>query len=110
MAYSDGTPFYRKCPIPATTSAVTVTKPIQSKGYQSITVAADGLAAAEEADLFIKVGTGWEVLADSAGTARKLTATITQLTLEGGPTYGVTKDATAGACGIFVIRQVLAGE
>lgn len=96
---------YSKNPIADTTDAVTVQRPINTAGAHSIVVSANNLAGAEEADLYVKVGAGWEVLVDAAGTARKLTAAITMLTLDGGPRYGVTKDLTAGACGIYVSRR-----
>jgi hypothetical protein len=104
MAYSDGTLFYKRAPISPTTAAVTAKAPFNVRG-SAVIVAADNLAGAEEVDIFVKVGSGWETLVDSAGTARKLTATITMLTLEADAVYAVTKDATAGACGVFVSRQ-----
>lgn len=68
-------------------------------------IAADNLAGAEEVDIFIYVNGGWETATDADGNAVKLTATIPTLTLVAGPRYAVTKDATAGACGVFVSKQ-----
>lgn len=105
MAYSDGTRFYKSTPISPQTAAVTAKAPFDTNGCSAVIVAADNLAGAEEVDIFVWVNGGWETLVDSAGTAKKLTATITMLTLDGGPRYAVTKDTTAGACGVFVSRQ-----
>jgi hypothetical protein len=92
---------------PATTDAVTAKQPFETAGYQAVTVAADVLAGAEEADLFVSVNGTWKTLVDLTGTAVKLTATITMVTLEGGPLYAVTKDSTASACTVVVIPQVV---
>jgi hypothetical protein len=90
-----------------TTDAVTAKQPFETAGYQAVIVAADKLAGAEEVDLFIDANGTWLTLADSSGTAIKLTATITSLALEGGPRYACTKDATATATGVVVIPQTV---
>lgn len=89
--------------IPSATGAVTAKTPFETQGYSTVIVSANLLAGAEEVDFFIDAGGTWVALPDAAltGTA-KLTATITAIELAAGPRYAVTKDATAGACGVFV--------
>lgn len=87
--------------IASQTAAVTAKATVESGSYQTITISADNLAGVETADIFVNVGGTWKTLVDATGTAVKLTASITFQCLEGGPTYGVTKTATAGSCGVF---------
>lgn len=72
-----------------------------------ITIVANNLAGAEEVDLYISVdsGTTWITLVDSVGNAVKLTATVPMRTLYAPALYGVLKDATAGACGVYVFQR-----
>jgi hypothetical protein len=85
------------------TAAVTTKAPFETNGYDRVFVSANLLAGAEEIDLFMDAGGTWVAVPDVAmtGTA-KLTATITGLELAAGPRYAAIKDATAGACGVFV--------
>jgi hypothetical protein len=87
------------------TAAVTEEQDLSTKYYKNVVVAADGLAGAEEVDIFIKVN-GEYVIYASGGTAIKLTATQPSATLPGGPIYGFLKDATAGACGVFALLSL----
>jgi hypothetical protein len=89
--------------IAPTTAAVTAKQAFETNGYDRVFVSWSLGAGAEEADLFMDVGGSWVAVPDVAmtGTA-KLTATITGLELAAGPRYAVVKDATAGACGIYV--------
>ena len=66
-----------------------------------IAISADVLASAEECDIYVMAGNTWTIAVDAFGAAAKLTATKPMAILRGGPTYGVTKDATAGACGVY---------
>ena len=93
--------------IAATTSAVTAKADFNSGAYPAVVIAADNLAGAEEADIFMDVNGTWKTVVDLTGTAVKLTASITMVTLEGGPRYGVVKDATAGACAVVAIPQLV---
>ena len=90
-------------PIPPATAAQATTQGFETNGYERIMVCADNLAGAEEVDLFIEAGGTFVALPDAAmtGTA-KLTATITALALDAGYRYGVRKDSTVGACGVYV--------
>jgi hypothetical protein len=85
------------------TDAVSAKTAFETNGYERAFLSANLLAGAEEVDIFIDAGGTWVPLPDAAmtGTA-KLTATITALELAAGPRYAVTKDATVGACGVFV--------
>lgn len=105
MAYSDGTLFYKKAPISPQTAAVTAKAPVDARAYSAVTLSADNLAGAEEVDIFIWVNGGWETYTASDGAAIKLTATIPLRRLDGGARYGVVKDTTAGACGVFAEYQ-----
>ncbi len=98
-------PSYISTVIAAQTGAVSAKQPFSAEGAESVTVSANLLAGAEEVDLFMDSNGTWLVLADSEGTAIKLTATITMLVLEGGNRYAATKDATVGACGVYVTRN-----
>jgi hypothetical protein len=67
------------------------------------TLIANNLASAEEVDVYFSVdgGATW-VLMQSGGTAVKLTATTPYVTFTTPMTIGVVKDATAGACGVYM--------
>lgn len=88
--------------ISATTSAVATQQTVQSLNHSSIFLSADNLAGVEEVDIYYRANNAWVVVADpSTGNAVKLTASIPVVRLAGGPLYGVLKDATAGACGVY---------
>lgn len=89
--------------IPPTTGSVVTQVVVPSDKFPYIVLSASNLAGAEEVDIYLRSGSAWVVVADpSTGNAVKLTASIPTQTLRGGPEYGVLKDATAGACGVFV--------
>ncbi len=88
-----------------TTGAVSVKQTINAMSYPSVIVACRGLAAAEEADLFINVAGDWDTLKDIDGNVLKFTASITMMSLDGGAIYAVTKDATGAATGVDMIPQ-----
>lgn len=90
--------------IQATSDAVSTKQPFETYNHKFVIVGTDALATTEEADLFVKQGNTWVTLTDLTGTAVKLTASIQSITLDGGPEYAATKDATAGACGVYVTR------
>ncbi len=92
--------------IAPTTAAVVAKVPLDATGYAAVILSANLLAGAEEVDIFFNSGGTWMTAADSTGTAIKLTATITSQVLEGGPMYGVLKDATVGACAVVADLQV----
>lgn len=87
--------------IAATTGAVVTQQPVQSDKDPYIFLSADNLAGAEECDIYYRANNTWVVVADLTGTAVKLTASLPAIRLAGGPLYGVLKDATAGACGVY---------
>jgi hypothetical protein len=88
--------------IAATTGAVVTQQVVQSDKHPYIFLSADLLAGAEEVDIYYRANNTWVVVADPAtGNAVKLTASIPVVRLAGGPLYGVLKDATAGACGVY---------
>lgn len=66
---------------------------------------ADNLAGAETATVYIRSGATWVTAKDNAGAVYRLSATVTMLSLPNGPVYGVLKDATAGACGIYLSKR-----
>ena len=86
--------------IQPTTAAVTTQTQIPACN-QSVFVHADNLATTETVPILFRSGATWKALTDSAGNVQKLTATIPVLTLVGGLVYAVTKDATAGSCGVY---------
>jgi hypothetical protein len=88
--------------IASQTAAVTAKASVETGAYGTVTFSADNLAGAEEVDLFVNVGGTWKTLVDADGAAVTLTVNKTFATVEGGPTYAAVKDATAGACGVFV--------
>jgi hypothetical protein len=95
----------RRTVIVATTDAVSTKQSFETQGYPSVIICADNLDGSEEVDLFMLVGDEWKTVVDETGTAKKLTASITMLVLIGGPVYAATKDATAGATGVYFYRQ-----
>ena len=94
--------------IAPTTSAIAynnasgLSKPFSTTAYERVVVGADNLATTEEVDIYIVFPTGVKAATNVSGTAQKLTASIPALALEAGPTYICSKDATAGACGVYV--------
>lgn len=87
--------------IPAGTAAVTTPQAFDTAELSALSVVAFGLAGAET--FGVKVydfeAEDWDdVYVD--GAALTLTATAPGVVLEGGPRYGFTKDATAGAAGL----------
>lgn len=74
--------------------------------YQFVTISADALAAAETAevvDIEVVSGSTPVVVADPAtGTARQLTVDVPALQLAGGVVYRLSKNATQGACGLYM--------
>lgn len=87
--------------IPPTTGAVSTKADFDATTYFQVIIAADALATTETATIFVKVNGAYAPMANPAGTAAGLTATVAGITLPGGVVYGVTKQATAGACGVF---------
>lgn len=87
--------------IAATTSAVTVKARIRVTEVPS-TIIADNLATTEECDLFFSVdnGTTWKTLQED-GAPTVLTATNNAVAIYSPMLIGITKDATAGACGVY---------
>lgn len=90
--------------IAPTTAAFASQQSIETRDYAYIVVSADNLGSGEDVDIYIKVGNSWKVLTDLGGNVVKLTGSspaIPALRLDGGPEYGLTKDATAGSCGVW---------
>ena len=88
--------------IAPTTSAVTTHGVVDGSDYEWVDLVAYGLAGSEECDIFIKTPQGYVAAPNLNQTAAaKLTTTITTVRLEGGLEYGVTKDATVAATGIY---------
>ena len=84
------------------TAAVVTQLPVQSEKYPYIFLSADNLAGAEEVDIYYKSGETWVVVSDPAtGSPVKLTVAIPVQILRGGALYGILKDLTAGACGVY---------
>lgn len=69
--------------------------------YRHIVASADGLATTEAVAVNIISGATAKPFMDDAGEAVTLTATVTNVTLPGGPTYQFVKDASAGSCGVY---------
>lgn len=88
--------------ITPTTAAVATQVDFDASTYRSVVVAADVLAGAEVATIYAKVNGSYIPMVNSLGAAAGLTALLPAITLPGGFTYGVTKGATAGACGVFI--------
>lgn len=79
----------------------TATVPLSTDGYEFVVVSALGLAGAEEVPINIVLGGTEKQVTNTSGTAQKLTATIVTLQLAGGPTYSLTKPATASAASLY---------
>lgn len=92
--------------IAPTTDAVAYTSasaaPVDTAAYSHVTVSTDNLAGSEEVDIYAISGSTAKAATDASGTVQVLTASIPFLKLEAGPTYRFSKDATAGACGVYV--------
>lgn len=86
--------------IAATTAAVSNQTPYDAGPHSEVSFLAYGLAGAETITPYVATSGGWVQLYDSSGTAITMTATKPQLVLPGGPRYGFTKSATAGAAGL----------
>jgi hypothetical protein len=68
------------------------------------TLKADGLAGAEEVDIYsVSLTRATEVMYDRSGNAQKLTATAPQIQIHGPERFTIAKDATAGACEVEVL-------
>lgn len=78
---------------------------IVTNKYDTVILAAENLAGAEEVDIFIIINGVEVVVTDAAGDPAKLTLAVPTCVLEGGPMYRVEKDSTAGACGVFAILR-----
>lgn len=71
-------------------------------GQLPVLLFANNLAGAEEVDIFLSPdGTNWQVYKEGS-TTKVLTATITMLPLAYPGRYKVSKDATVGACAVFI--------
>jgi hypothetical protein len=90
--------------IAPTTTGIATKTPFETGDSPSVTVSADGLGGAETCTLFIDSnGTGtYKALSFSDSTAVTLTVARPAVTLQGGPRYAVTKDATSANCGVYV--------
>jgi len=89
--------------IPQQTAAEATQKPYKITADRvPTTILADNLAGAEEVDFYFSIdgGTTWKVL-QVDGSPVVLTATDNAKTFFGPMLIGVTKDATAGACGVY---------
>ncbi|MGH7744020.1 MAG: hypothetical protein ACREQ5_04270 [Candidatus Dormibacteria bacterium] len=88
------------------TAAVT-SPPFPTASNDTITVSADHLATTETVTLqFLANGVAKQVT-DLTGTAVNLTASISGVVLEGGPSYVFVKSVTASACGVYVSPKIL---
>lgn len=87
--------------IAPTTAAVATKTDFDASTYQTVIIAADALAGIEVATIFAKVNGSYIPMVNALGAAAGLTLALPAITLPGGFTYGVTKGATAGACGVF---------
>lgn len=85
------------------TGAVTTSALLDTSAMESVVLHADGLAGAEEVDVYI-LG-GQTEIPFYNGAVIKLTNTITSVVLPTGPTYGIRKDATVAACGVYASFQ-----
>lgn len=70
--------------------------------YGKPVVSVTGLATSETITFYIKAGTTWLAVADSAGTPISFTATYQSDIFNGPGEYGYIKDATAGAIALYV--------
>lgn len=97
IAYSRTTTYQNN----AATATWNPPNPVITAGYGGVVISADALAGAEEVDIYALSGGTWLPVVNVSGTAQKLTASISQLKLESGPTYAASKDATAADCGVY---------
>lgn len=89
------------------TEAVSQHADLATKYYEKVVVAADGLAEAEEVDIFVKTNGKYVPFTMPDGeTPAKLTATNAAIELAGGPVYGFLKDSTEAAVGVAVIMSL----
>lgn len=87
--------------IPAATAAVNTQVDYDATMFGTVIIAADTLATTETSTIFVKVNGKYVPMVNAGGTAGSLTATVPAIVLPGGVVYGITKQATAGACGVF---------
>jgi len=87
--------------IPPGTGAVATKADYDATVFGTVILVADALATTETATVFVKVNGSYVPMVNPGGTAVSLTATVPAVVLPGGVTYGVTKAATASACGVF---------
>lgn len=76
--------------------------PLDTAGYSHIVVSCATLAGAETVAIKMVCGDQLIDVVDSAGTAKTLTATITQLRLDGGPTYVFVTSVTVETRNVYV--------
>jgi len=93
------------CMVAPTTDAKALgdagTAVFDARGYSEVVITADALATTEEVDISHASGGTFILSRNDVGAAYVLTATITSIRLAGGLIYGVAKDATASACGVY---------
>lgn len=65
--------------------------------YGNPVIVIDGLAGAETASLWKYVNGDYEEVTDSSGTQITFTATAAEHSFNGGRSFGLTKDVTAGS-------------
>lgn len=93
--------------VPAQTAAVTDLAVLNTKYYGHVVVFQDGLAGAEEVDVYVVTldednAVDKQALAvDLQGDVVKLTVAAPTAVLPGGPIYGFAKDASVGAGGVY---------
>lgn len=90
-----------------TTSAVSNSSALSiaadCSAWAEVCIHADGLAGAEEVDIYMNSnGTLIPVYDSGTSAAAVLTASKPQLRLAGGVEYRVAKDSTAGSCGVYM--------
>lgn len=90
--------------IAPTTTGISAKTPFETGDSPSATITADGLGGTETCTVWIDAsGTGtWKALSFTDSTAVTLTVARPAVTVQGGPRYAVTKDATAANCGVYV--------
>ena len=79
-------------------TAVSSSQDFNTDQHSRVAISADLLAGAETVNIYVD----GKAVTDNAGTVQKLTATIPILSLQGGINYTVSKDATAGLCGVYM--------
>lgn len=87
------------------TGAVATQVPRETINYAYVVIGADNLATTETVPLWILIGNTYKRVTDSTGANVALTSTVSAVVLDGGPVYAVTKDATAGSCGVYLIAE-----